>query len=210
MAQEDNVLNARMAVAASRDSSSMKALAVITAIFLPGEFLGTLFGMSMFDWMADDDDPPSKKPTPVDDDDRIMSQSFWIYWLIAIPLTLFILCAWRGWWVTEDRFFRRHLSKELSEERYWTVDGRPRKLEKSFVHDFFRLSARWDENSGSAGKKSKKEKVREKVEGFRLPPGLSETVDFGGGQKDADSIRHLRSLFARRESILRRRPTETV
>ena len=44
MAQEDNVLNARMAVASTRDGSSMKALAVITAIFLPGEFLGTLFG----------------------------------------------------------------------------------------------------------------------------------------------------------------------
>lgn len=44
MAQEDNVLNARMAVASTRDSSSMKALAVITAIFLPGEFLASLFG----------------------------------------------------------------------------------------------------------------------------------------------------------------------
>lgn len=42
MAQEDNVLNARMAVASSRDSSSMKALAVITCIFLPGEFIGEL------------------------------------------------------------------------------------------------------------------------------------------------------------------------
>lgn len=39
------MLNARMAVASTRDSSSMKALAVITAIFLPGEYIGTLFGM---------------------------------------------------------------------------------------------------------------------------------------------------------------------
>ncbi|CAI4216290.1 unnamed protein product [Parascedosporium putredinis] len=144
MAQEDNVLNARMAVASSRDSSSMKALAVITAIFLPGEFLGTLFGMSMFDWMPESDDEGA--PTaPSRGSDEIISRRFYIYWIVAIPLTLFILAAWRGWWVTEDRFFRRHLSKELSEERYWTVDGKPRVLEKSFAYDFMRLSARFDE-----------------------------------------------------------------
>lgn len=50
MAQEDNNLNARMAVASTRDSSSMKALAVITAIFLPGEYMGTLFGVDFFNW----------------------------------------------------------------------------------------------------------------------------------------------------------------
>lgn len=210
MAQEDNVLNARMAIASSRDSSSMKALAVITAIFLPGEFIGTLFGMSMFEWMPDKDDAP--KPASaggVDDDDDVMSQKFWVYWLIAIPLTVFILCVWRGWWVTEDRFFRRHLSKELSEERYWTADGKPRRLEKSYMYDFFRLSARWDENADAAreakgGGLSRKERMMQRVE------GLAETVDYGQKDKDADSIRHLRSLFARRESILRRRPTEIV
>ncbi|SPN96867.1 uncharacterized protein DNG_00387 [Cephalotrichum gorgonifer] len=222
MAQEDNVLNARMAVASSRDSSSMKALAVITAIFLPGEFLGTLFGMSMFDWMAEDDDPAgSSKKTgaAAEDDDPILSQKFWIYWLVCIPLTVFILCAWRGWWVTEDRFFRRHLSKELSEERYWTTDGKPRKLQQSYLYDFFRLSARWDEKSGYTGRRGKKGKKGKKggkerpsekhvQEENPLPPGLSGSVDFE--PKDADSIRHLRSLFARRESILRRRPSEVV
>jgi hypothetical protein len=33
----------------------MKALAVITAIYLPGEFLGTLFGMSYFDFIPNDE-----------------------------------------------------------------------------------------------------------------------------------------------------------
>lgn len=49
MAQEDNVLNARMAVSSSRDSSSMKALAVITCIFLPGEFIGTIVFLLAFE-----------------------------------------------------------------------------------------------------------------------------------------------------------------
>ncbi|KAK7430876.1 hypothetical protein QQZ08_002666 [Neonectria magnoliae] len=151
MAQEDNVLNARMAVASSRDSSSMKALAVITAIFLPGEFLGSLFGMSMFDWLGPDEEDSASgsggDSTPGVGNVSRFGQSFWVYWATAIPLTLFILFVWRAWWVTQDRYFRRHLSRELSEERFWTVDGQPRNLDDSFIHDFFYLSARRDEKA---------------------------------------------------------------
>lgn len=160
------------------------------------------------------EDDPKSTATPDDDNEQVLSAKFWVYWLIAVPLTVIILCVWRGWWVTEDRYFRRHLSKELSEERYWTSDGQPRRLERSFLYDFFRLSARWDEAPQSEKHKTKskmqraKEKLGAKAEGHGLPAGLSATVDFG--QKDAESIRDLRSLFARRESILRRRPTEVV
>ncbi|KAI1388187.1 uncharacterized protein F4822DRAFT_428810 [Hypoxylon trugodes] len=138
MAQEDNNLNARMAVASTRDSSSMKALAVITAIFLPGEYIGTLFGVSMFDWEtgtagdpAISEDAPDGWPRPV------VMPSFWIYWAFTIPLTLIIVAGWRAWWVNQDRYFRRHLSVDLSNERYWTTDGRPRDLETTFAQDFF-------------------------------------------------------------------------
>lgn len=138
MAQEDNNLNARMAVASTRDSSSMKALAVITAVFLPGEYIGTLFGVSMFNWQegtagdpAISEDAPDGWPHPV------VMPSFWIYWAFTIPLTLFIVAAWRAWWVNQDRYFRRHLSIDLSNERYWTTDGRPRELETTFAQDFF-------------------------------------------------------------------------
>ncbi|KAI0182069.1 hypothetical protein GGR52DRAFT_66439 [Hypoxylon sp. FL1284] len=138
MAQEDNNLNARMAVASTRDSSSMKALAVITAIFLPGEYIGTLFGVSMFDWesgtaadAALGDDAPAGYPHPV------VMPSFWIYWAFTLPLTLVIVAGWRAWWVNQDRYFRRHLSVDLSNERYWTTDGRPRDLETTFAQDFF-------------------------------------------------------------------------
>lgn len=145
-----------MAIASSRDSSSVKALAVITAIFLPGEFLGTLFGVSMFDWQATGEDAAggeltAREPgisTTSRDPMPVLSSLFWVYWSTAIPLTLVVLCAWRAWWVAQDRYFRRHLSKELSEERFWTADGKPRQLEHSFLYDFFRLSARRDERTG--------------------------------------------------------------
>ncbi|KAJ2989893.1 hypothetical protein NUW58_g3236 [Xylaria curta] len=140
MAQEDNNLNARMAVASTRDSSSMKALAVITAIFLPGEYIGTLFGVSMFNWQKGTaGDPASGKDAADHLPSPTIMPSFWIYWAFTIPLTLFILSGWRGWWVNQDRFFRRHLSNELSNERYWTVDGKPRDLETTFTQDFFSL-----------------------------------------------------------------------
>ncbi|KAF4122451.1 hypothetical protein GMORB2_7443 [Geosmithia morbida] len=156
MAQEDNALNARMAVTSSRDSASMKALAVITAVFLPGEFIGTLFGMSMFDWLAPSEGSSSSGASKLrkrygssngggssdEHGNEILSRQFWVYWIICIPLTLIIIASWRAWWVNQDRYFRRHLSRELSEERYWTDDGKPRDLQHSFIHDFFYLSSR--------------------------------------------------------------------
>lgn len=160
MAQEDNALNARMAVTSSRDSASMKALAVITAIFLPGEFIGTLFGMSMFDWLApsNGEEGPAKASAAAagkeEESEKILSRQFWIYWIVSIPLTLFILFVWRAWWVTQDRYFRRHLSQELSEERYWTEDGKPRELEHSAIHDFFLLSSRREEFRVNVPKKA--------------------------------------------------------
>ncbi|KAI3396824.1 hypothetical protein diail_11653 [Diaporthe ilicicola] len=142
MAQEDNNLNARMAVASSRDSSSMKALAVITAVFLPGEFMSSLFGMSIFDWQ-----PGSGGGG----EDSVVSWRIWIYWGITIPLTIGILVSWRAWWVGQDRYFRKHLSKDLSEERYWTDDRKPRKLETSFLHDFIYMSVRRGESPAEGG-----------------------------------------------------------
>lgn len=154
MAQEDNNLNARMAVASSRDSSSMKALAVITAIFLPGEFMSSLFGMGIFDWQSDGSDGANGGAgggSGDGDNDPVVGYDFWVYWAITIPLTILILILWRAWWVGQDRYFRKHLSKELSEERYWTDDRRPRQLETSFMYDFLFMSVRRGEASAENG-----------------------------------------------------------
>jgi hypothetical protein len=143
MAQEDNILTARMAVASTRDSSSLKALAVITALFMPSEYIGTVFGMSMFDSSDSNSQGGSGS-------DSSVPSRFWLYWSISIPLTIGVITIWRAWWIMQDRYFRKHLSKELSEERYWTEDRRPRKLEHSFLYDVFHVSARWDEKGGNS------------------------------------------------------------
>lgn len=204
MAQEDNALNARMAVASTRDSASMKALAVITALFLPGEFIGTLFGMSMFDWLApngDEDDQPTRPAvngSPEDEPDDVLSKQFWVYWVIAIPLTLFIIFVWRAWWVTQDRYFRRHLSRELSEERYWTTDGKPRRLEHSFIHDFFYLSTRRDETATFFNTKEQQNTAGGTWNpdwAMAMPEGLTRTHTRGS------NMRQRQILTARQHSI---------
>ncbi|KAI3526908.1 hypothetical protein CSPX01_17387 [Colletotrichum filicis] len=203
MAQEDNVLNARMAVASSRDSSSMKALAVITAVFLPGEFLGTLFGMSMFDWQASGEDADSsdngggtstnpKDPIPV------LSHLFWVYWATVIPLTIGILVAWRAWWVSQDRYFRRHLSRELSEERYWTADGKPRDLEHSFWWDFFYLSVRRDERPAPSASDLYGSNMLE------LSPSMSQDKDDMRSPRGDMTMRRGQISFLRSQSIRQR------
>ncbi|KAJ0313190.1 hypothetical protein COL516b_000118 [Colletotrichum fioriniae] len=203
MAQEDNVLNARMAVASSRDSSSMKALAVITAVFLPGEFLGTLFGMSMFDWQASGEDADSsdngggtstnpKDPIPV------LSHLFWVYWATVIPLTIGILVAWRAWWVSQDRYFRRHLSRELSEERYWTADGKPRDLEHSFWWDFFYLSVRRDERPAPSANDLYGSNTLE------LSPSMSQDKDDMRSPRGDMTVRRGQISFLRSQSIRQR------
>ncbi|KAF9873769.1 hypothetical protein CkaCkLH20_08879 [Colletotrichum karsti] len=200
MAQEDNVLNARMAVASSRDSSSMKALAVITAIFLPGEFLGTLFGMSMFDWQASGEDAdgtdgnPESGSTNPKDPIPVLSHLFWVYWATVIPLTVGILFAWRAWWVSQDRYFRRHLSRELSEERYWTSDGKPRELEHSFWHDFFYLSVRRDERPAATG---------DPYSTLDLSPSLSQDKDDMRSPREA-TVRRGQISFLRSQSLRQR------
>lgn len=71
-----------VATASRRDSSSMKALATVTVLFLPGTFISSLFSMSMFDWNAGK---------------QVISDRFWIYWVVTMPLTLLTVISWLMW-----------------------------------------------------------------------------------------------------------------
>lgn len=71
-----------VATASQRDSSSMKALAAVTILFLPGTSIASLFSMSMFDWRAGE---------------QAVSDRFWIYWAITIPLTVLTVSFWLIW-----------------------------------------------------------------------------------------------------------------
>ncbi|KPM38527.1 hypothetical protein AK830_g8045 [Neonectria ditissima] len=66
-----------------RDSRSMKTIAMVTLIFLPGTFVASLFSMSMFDWEA------GRKEGQL-----VSTMWLWVYFAIAGPLTIFVLLLW--------------------------------------------------------------------------------------------------------------------
>ncbi|RYP67477.1 hypothetical protein DL770_008618 [Monosporascus sp. CRB-9-2] len=69
----------RLADSGRRDSNSMKTLAILGTIFLPGTFLASFFSMPFFDFSNEND---------------AFSRRIWIYFVIMVPLTLLTLGTW--------------------------------------------------------------------------------------------------------------------
>jgi Mg2+ and Co2+ transporter CorA len=95
-----------LAMASKRGSSSMKILAAVTTAFLPGAFVATLFSMNMFNWLAGDGTP-------------VVSERFWIYWSVTIPLTLTTAGIWLGWefWTTRKHRIQNQALDEKADQR---------------------------------------------------------------------------------------------
>ena len=87
--------------AVRKDSAAMRTIAVVTLAFLPSTFISvgvqfvmvirpltlgqTIFSMSFFNF----------SPGPeTGRGDWLVSDKFWIYWVIAIPLTIATLSIW--------------------------------------------------------------------------------------------------------------------
>jgi Mg2+ and Co2+ transporter CorA len=67
----------------------MKAITVLTMVFLPATFVCSLFSMGFFDF----------ETSPSVFDLKVANQ-FWIYFAVAIPLTVLVLgicVAWLKW-----------------------------------------------------------------------------------------------------------------
>lgn len=112
VAQMDNRLSARLAASAGRDSTSMKILAFITAVYLPAQAVATFFGMSMFAWPHSGDNSGNGASGG---EESIVSNWFWLYWAVTVPLTVITLGGWGLWWVMEMRRFRSSYSEALGE-----------------------------------------------------------------------------------------------
>ena len=82
----------RLASASKEDSLAMKTLAAVTMVFLPGTFVATLFSMPLFDW-----DKPAAASS------GMVSNKFWIYWVVTIPLTSLTIILWAIWIRTQIR-----------------------------------------------------------------------------------------------------------
>ncbi|KAK3331281.1 hypothetical protein B0H66DRAFT_546202 [Apodospora peruviana] len=109
MSREENRISRMMAehsagvaVVAKRDSSAMKTIAFLTMAFLPGTFVATVLSTPFFQWSGEADEPP------------VTTKYFWIYCVVAIPLTLSMLVGWRVWWKYEEK--TSHSEIQLAKE----------------------------------------------------------------------------------------------
>lgn len=68
----------QLAKAASRDSSAMKIIAVMTMVFLPATFFAALFAVPTLRW----------------EEESIVSGRFWIYWAFTLPTTALVFIVW--------------------------------------------------------------------------------------------------------------------
>jgi hypothetical protein len=87
-----------------RDSTSMKAIAAVTMLFLPGTFVASLFAMPIFSWNA----------TAGND---VISHRIWVYWAVTIPLTLITFGCFLLW----DHLMNKPRYPSMESLQAWVV-----------------------------------------------------------------------------------------
>ncbi|KAI1313556.1 hypothetical protein F5Y03DRAFT_381135 [Xylaria venustula] len=90
----------RLAHASKRDSTAMKTLSLLGAIFLPGTLLSSVFSMTFFNFNV----PENTE----------VSQELWIYFAITIPLTVAIVGTW---WALDRRREKAYAREDLDIEQ---------------------------------------------------------------------------------------------
>ncbi|KAL7960782.1 hypothetical protein V8C34DRAFT_275703 [Trichoderma compactum] len=87
----------RIAHASKRDSTAMKTISLMGALFLPGTYLASVFSMTFFNFQSGAD--------------PVISNWLWVYFIITIPLTVVIV----GFWMWYDRRREARYAKEDKE-----------------------------------------------------------------------------------------------
>ena len=93
IAATDTLTTISLARASANDSNTMKAITILTMVFLPATFVCSLFSMGFFDFGQND-------PTGVGESRIHVVGQFWIYFAVAVPLTVVVLgicAAWLLW-----------------------------------------------------------------------------------------------------------------
>ncbi|KIW62431.1 hypothetical protein, variant [Phialophora macrospora] len=141
--QKDNLVASRIASSTKKDSIAMMAFTFITAFFLPGTYIASVFSTGMFDWM------PANSSG---DDHQVVSTRFWIYWVTTVPLTTAVMAGWYFWYRAADAEWRRTTQLEIhtegaadedEEEEDQIDDKDPAHVEKQASPTQYRFRDRW-------------------------------------------------------------------
>ncbi|KAE8416244.1 hypothetical protein BDV36DRAFT_297217 [Aspergillus pseudocaelatus] len=87
VSQRNNEASVQMAKSAMVDNTMMKTVAIVSLVYLPGTFVSGIFGMNFFNFDT------NESGTMV----WSLSDNFWLYWLVTIPLTLTTMAVWLLW-----------------------------------------------------------------------------------------------------------------
>ncbi|TGJ78837.1 hypothetical protein E0Z10_g9922 [Xylaria hypoxylon] len=95
-----------LAEAAKKDSSSMKSIAIMTMLFLPGTYFAALWAVPSLKW---------GQP-------NVIQPDFWLYWVFTVPSTLLIFTVWFG--LHKWGFRWRQLTRPgKNNNKYEALDG---------------------------------------------------------------------------------------
>ena len=68
--------------------------------------------MSMFSWSES-----SSQSGP-----SVVSNRFWIYWAVTIPLTILVIIIWRVWWLWQERSYQEEVKEAVGNPDYENED----------------------------------------------------------------------------------------
>jgi Mg2+ and Co2+ transporter CorA len=92
--QSDAEYTAAIAIDGKRDSIAMKTISILGIVYLPATFVATLFSINMFTWGGTSGEEASSLSA---------SPSIWIYWAVAVPLTVITILVWILWSKRENQ-----------------------------------------------------------------------------------------------------------
>jgi hypothetical protein len=168
IALQGNKVGLELAKASKVDSIVMVTFTIISAVFLPGTYISSLFSMSMFNWQigaassATATSDRSSSPGQV-------SKWFWIYWVVSAPLTVLILLGWRLGYVRGKKAWGEQVERMLAESE----------VEASEASSALRHSEKICQRS-EAGPVSQPRKPRHNRP---LLNDITANDDFGGGKR---------------------------
>ncbi|KAF1962462.1 hypothetical protein CC80DRAFT_435461 [Byssothecium circinans] len=113
--QYDSRVTVEIGRAAQSDSAAMKTISFLTLTFFPATYVCAIFSMSFFNYS-----PESGKWR--------VSSDFWIYWVVAVPITLGTALLWKSW----NKLFPPKL---IGEDRRPPRGGEAAKMELHLVKE---------------------------------------------------------------------------
>lgn len=123
--QSDADYTAAIAVDGKRDGIAMKTISILGIVFLPGTFVATFLSMDMFNWdlsggsgSGNPDDKTSSSSSSLS-----VSPSIWIYFAVALPLTVITMVVWLLWSRRETYVSSKRLLLHRNKETFRYKDG---------------------------------------------------------------------------------------